>query len=245
MLNIVIPMAGAGLRFRQQGYAPPKPLIEIKGSAMIALVIGNVRPREAHRFFFICRKEHCRDYHIQSLLTRLAPGCEIIVMDTPTEGAACTALLAKKHIDTADELVIVNSDQYIEADINAYLEDARTRKLDGAIMTFSASDPKWSFIRRDSDGLVVEVAEKKPISGEATVGIYYFREGRDFVNGAQAMVLKEARVNNEFYVCPVYNELLQARKKIGAWEIPASQMHGLGTPEDVAAFHNSTAFARL
>ena len=245
MLNIVIPMAGEGIRFRQRGYELPKPLIEIKGSPMIARVVGNIRPRGAHRFVFLCREQHCRDYPVRALLSRLAPDSEIVVLNRPTEGAACTVLLAEALIDNDDELLLANSDQYVEADVDAFLADSRTKGFDGSIMTFFASEPKWSFVRRGPDGLVTEVAEKKPISTEATVGLYHFRRGRDFVRGAKAMIAKGVRVNGEFYVCPVYNEVIQDGRKIGAWEIPSSQMHGLGTPEDLDVFRGSQAFSRL
>ncbi|MFA5842595.1 MAG: glycosyltransferase family 2 protein [Candidatus Gracilibacteria bacterium] len=245
MLNIVVPMAGRGTRFAEKGYTFPKPLIEVKGKPMIQVVIENLRPKTEHRFTFICQKEHYEKYALHELLNLLTPGCNIVTLEEFTQGAACTVLLAKEYINNDDELMLSNSDQYIETDINHFLEDARKAKVDGSIMTFPAMHPKWSFAKTDDQGHVVEVAEKKPISNHATVGVYYYQKGHDFVQGAEDMIRKDIRVNNEFYVCPVYNEMLLKDRKVKIYEIEANQMHGMGTPEDLVEFEKSETFLRF
>ncbi|MFH1470371.1 MAG: glycosyltransferase family 2 protein [Candidatus Micrarchaeota archaeon] len=239
MLNILVPMAGKGSRFAQAGYTFPKPLIEVRGKPMIQVVIEDIRPSSEHRFIFICQKEHVEKYGVKELLQLISPGCIVIAIDKVTEGAACTALLASDHIANEDELLIANSDQYVQMDINSMLEFARKEKLDGAILTFPATHPKWSFVKTDEKGYVVEVAEKKPISNEATVGIYYYKTGNIFVNAAKSMIRKNIRVNNEFYVCPAYNEMILEGLKIKPFRIKAEHMHGLGTPEDLEKFVKS------
>lgn len=237
MLNILIPMAGRGSRFQTAGYAFPKPLIDVRGKTMIEVVIDNLRPQGEHKFIFVCQREHYEKYDLHNILKNATGNkFEVVQIDGVTEGAACTALLAKRFIDNGDELLIANSDQYIDVDINHFLEKGREGAFGGYIMTFHASHPKWSYVRVDSNLHVVEVAEKKVISNHATVGIYYYRSGRDFVNGAQDMIQKNIRYNNEFYVCPVYNELILAHKDIGIYQIAPEHMHGLGTPEDLRAF---------
>lgn len=245
MLNIVIPMAGEGTRFKERGYSFPKPLIEVNNKAMIQVVVENATPRSDHRFTFICRREHFEKYTLKYLLNLIAPRCNMITLDQPTEGAACTVLLASKYFNNEDELLIANSDQYIETSIDKFLEDARKRSLDGSILTFKSSHPKWSFAKLDEENLVMEVAEKKVISSHATVGIYYYRQGGLFFEAASQMMRKNVRVNNEFYVCPVYNEMILAGKRIGIFEIESHQMHGLGTPEDLEKFEKSDAFKKL
>lgn len=236
MLNIVIPMAGRGSRFQEAGYAFPKPLIDIRGKAMIEVVIDNLRPTVPHRFIFICQREHYEKYDLYNILKRATRNqFEVVQISGVTEGAACTVLCAASYIDSDEELVIANSDQYIEGGIDGFLS-AAARGGDGLIMTFPASHPKWSYARVDDHNTVIEVAEKKVISSHATVGIYYYRHGHDFVQGAQEMIKKNIRHNNEFYVCPVYNELLLSGKKISIYEIAADTMHGLGTPEDLTQF---------
>lgn len=233
MLNIVVPMAGRGSRFANAGYQMPKPLIDIHGHPMIEYVTRNIRPDCAHRFIYICQQEHLERYHLAQELERMAPGCAIVTVDHITEGAACTVLLAERYIDNENALMIANSDQFVDMDINQYLE--ALGEYDGLIMTMPASDPKWSFIRFDENGLVSMVREKEVISNEATVGIYNYRHGSEFVTYAHQMINKNIRVNGEFYVAPVYNEMIAAQKRI-AYHNVGPGMYGLGTPEDLQRF---------
>lgn len=233
MLNIVVPMAGRGSRFANAGYVLPKPLIDVHGRPMIEYVTKNIAPECEHKFIYICQEEHLEKYDLEKELRRMAPGCEIVTVDHITEGAACTVLLAEKYIDNEDALMIANSDQYVDTDINAYLGIMGNN--DGLIMTMPADDPKWSFIRYDEKGFVTLVREKKVISDQATVGIYNYKHGKDFVNYAHQMIEKNIRVNNEFYVAPVYNEMIEVGKKLVYCDVGA-KMFGLGVPEDLEKF---------
>lgn len=233
MLNIVIPMAGRGSRFADAGYELPKPLIDAGGKPMIELVTENIRPKCEHRFIYICQEEHLDKYNLAKELERMSPGCKIITIDHITEGAACTVLLAEKYIDNDDEMMIANSDQFVDTDINDYIP--KMGDNDGLIMTMPADHPKWSYIRFDDNGFVTEVREKEVISNEATVGIYNYKHGSDFVKYARQMINKNIQVNNEFYVAPVYNEMIADGKKIVFHNV-GEKMHGLGTPEDLNAF---------
>jgi len=236
-LNIVIPLAGTGIPFQKAGYAFPKPLIEIKGKTMIEVVINNLKPECPHRFILICKKEHYEKYDLYNVIKNATAGqFEIVQIDGSTEGAACTVLTALKYIDNDDDLMIANSDQIVDSNINAFIAAGRENDKDGLIMTFRSTHPKWSYVRTDDNGAVIETAEKKVISDRATVGIYYFKHGSDFVRGAQAMIEKNIRTNNEFYVCPVYNELILADKAVGAYDIDSDNMHSLGTPEALTEF---------
>ncbi len=236
MLNIVIPMAGRGSRFANVGYKLPKPLIEIHGRPMIEYVTKNLTPRMPHRFIYLCLEEHIEKYHLADILERMAPGCVIVPVKSVTEGAACTVLLARQYIDNDDRLMIANSDQYVDIDINQYLK--AQAGWDGFIMTMQADDPKWSFIAFDDLNCVTEVREKEVISNEATVGIYDFRRGHDFVRYAEDMIRKNLRVNGEFYVAPVYNQMIADGGKVGFYNIGTVEngMHGLGTPGDLEKF---------
>jgi NDP-sugar pyrophosphorylase family protein len=239
MLNIVIPMAGAGSRFAKAGFAHPKPLIPVFGKPMIQVVIDNLTPACDHRFIFICQRTHVKEYGLREKLARFAPGAELIEIDGLTEGAACTVLKAGNLIDSRNPLMIANSDQYVDTDINQYLAIESGRHLDGLIMTMKATHPKWSFAATDAAGLVTLVAEKDPISDDATVGIYNFAHGADFVLAANQMIAKGLRVNGEFYVAPVYNEMIGRGAKIGIANIGDDQgngMFGIGTPEDLQLF---------
>jgi NDP-sugar pyrophosphorylase family protein len=238
MLNIVIPMAGLGSRFASAGYTVPKPLIPIRGVPMIRLVISNTAPSIPHRFIFICQRAHANEYGLREKLATWAPGSETIELDGLTEGAACTVLAARHLIDNRDPLMIANSDQYVDISIDPYVDAMNHRQLDGLIMTMQADDPKWSFAAIDGMGNVTRVVEKEAISSHATVGIYNFARGTDFVRAADAMIAADLRVNNEFYVAPVYNQLIAEGARIGVYDIGAdgSGMHGLGIPADLEAF---------
>ena len=161
MINIVIPMAGYGSRFANAGFDVPKPLIPVHQVPMVRLVIENVTPDEPHRFIFICQGKHRDQYELETKLREWAPGCEIIFIKEVTAGAACTVLLAEEFIDDDCELMIVNSDQWVDVDINEYLSRQRKYFLDGLIMTMHASDPKWSYVGFNEAGKVSSVVEKK------------------------------------------------------------------------------------
>jgi HAD superfamily hydrolase (TIGR01509 family) len=231
-LNVLIPMAGAGSRFAQKGYTFPKPLIEVEGKPMIEVVVNNLNI-EAH-YIFLVQKSHYETYNLKYLLNLIAPGCDIVQVDGITEGAACSTLLAKDYINNDNPLVIANSDQYVEWNSNECMYAFSADAIDAGILTFEAHHPKWSYARVGDDGFVSEVAEKKVISDNATVGIYYWKKGSDYVKYAEQMIAKDIRVNNEFYVCPVFNEAIQDSKKVRIKKI--DRMWGIGTPEDLSYF---------
>ena len=231
-LNVLIPMAGAGSRFAQAGYTFPKPLIEVRGKPMIQVVVENLNI-EAN-YIFICQQEHYEKYNLKYLLNLIAPNCKIVLVDGVTEGAACTTLLAKEFIDNDQPLVMANSDQFIEWNSNEVMYAFNADSIDGGILTFNATHPKWSYAKLNEEGFVSEVAEKKVISDLATVGVYYWSKGSDYVKYAEQMIEKNIRVNNEFYVCPVFNQAIEDGKKIRVKTI--DKMWGIGTPEDLNYF---------
>jgi len=231
-LNVLIPMAGAGTRFADAGYIFPKPLIEIDAKPMIQWVVESLNIKA--NYIFIIQKKHQEKYNIKSVLQILKPNCKIIEIDEITEGSACTTLLAKKFINNNNPLILANSDQYIEWNSAKSIYNFVTKKLDGAILTFEAIHPKWSYAKCDENNLVKEVAEKKVISNNATVGVYYWKKGSDYVKYAEQMIDKNIRVNNEFYDCPVFNEALQDKKTVKIEKV--KDMWGLGTPEDLSYF---------
>ena len=231
-MNVLIPMAGAGSRFSKAGYTFPKPLVEVRGKPMIQVIVENLNI-EAN-YIFLVQKEHYEKYNLKYLLNLIAPNCTIVQVDGLTEGAACTTLLAKTFINNDEPLIIANSDQYVEWNSNECMYAFKADSIDGGILSFESTHPKWSYAKLDADGFVSEVAEKKVISNDATVGIYYWTKGSDYVKYAEKMIEKNIRINGEFYVCPVYNEAILDGKKIRVKKI--EKMWGIGTPEDLAYF---------
>ena len=228
-LNILIPMAGAGSRFEKAGYTFPKPLIEVKGKPMIQVVVENLNMKA--NYIYVVQKSHREKYNLDALLSLITPGCKIVETEGMTEGAACTSLLAKEHINWDAPLFFANSDQFVEWDSNEFMYKMNETDADGGIVSFEATHPKWSFAKVDEQGLVTEVAEKKPISNIATVGYYYWKHGSDFVKYAEQMIDKNDRVNGEFYVCPTFNHAIADGKQIRTFN--AEEMWGLGTPTDL------------
>ena len=228
-MNVLIPMAGAGSRFEKAGFTFPKPLIEVNNNPMIQVVVENINIDA--NFIYVVQKSHREKYNLDTLLNLITPNCKVVEVDGVTEGAACTALLAKEFINNDDPLFFANSDQFIEWNSNDFFYKMQETDVDGGIVTFEATHPKWSFAKVDENGFVVEVAEKNPISNIATVGFYYWKIGSDFVKYAEQMIKEDIRVNNEFYVCPVFNQAIKDYKKISVFNI--EKMWGLGTPEDL------------
>ncbi len=236
MLNIVIPMAGDGRRFAEAGFAMPKPLVPVHGMPMIELVVRNLAPRQPHRIVFICKQNHLREHGLAAVLAGIAPGSVVRSLAETSQGAACTVLQAADLIDSADPLLIANCDQFVACDMSAFVE--RLARYDGLIMTMRAQDPKWSFAACGPQGLVTRVAEKEVISDTATVGVYGFTRGNAFCAAARRMIAAERRVRGEFYLAPVYNEMIAAGARVGTWSVGSvgAGMDGLGTPEDLARF---------
>jgi HAD superfamily hydrolase (TIGR01509 family) len=233
-MNVLIPMAGAGKRFEEMGYSFPKPLVDVDGKPMIQVVVDSLNIDA--KYIYVVQKEHYEKYNLKHLLNLISPNCEIIQIDEITEGAACTTLLAEKYINNDEPLLMANSDQYLDWNSNEFMYSMIADDIDGGILTFTATHPKWSFAKLEDSGFVERVAEKDPISNIATVGVYFWTMGSDYVKYCKQMIKKDIRTNNEFYVCPVYNQGIEDGKKIKTYHIDRKQMWGLGTPEDLKRF---------
>ncbi|MGY6548754.1 MAG: glycosyltransferase family 2 protein [Roseinatronobacter sp.] len=239
MINVVIPMAGGDQMFREADYPFAKPIIEIAGRPLIEHAFDGLRAIPDARFIFIIRKEDDLRFHLRDVLQLMAPGCVVIHAEGETAGAACTALLAIDYLLNDAELLIANADQVLRADLAGVLDDFRARALDAGTIIFDSVHPRWSFVKTDADGQVIEAAEKRPISRNATAGVYYFRRSADFVAAAQASIRKGASVNGRYFVCPTFNELVLNQKRIGVWPIAREDYISLATPQAVEDFDQS------
>ena len=239
-IQIVIPMAGEGSRFQKAGYTVPKPFIDVRGKYMIQWVIDNVKSTKYNlEFIFLCREKHLEN-NSMSFLDKMGASYKIVPVKTLTEGAACTVLLAKNVLNPELPIVIVNSDQYLEWDADSFYTSLLNPTYDGVISTFYSPDPsdiKWSFVELDENTRITKVAEKIWLGPNATTGIYGWKRASDFILYTEQMIQKNIRVNNEFYVCPVYNEAIQDSKKIRLVE--CKKLWGLGVPNDLDNFLNN------
>lgn len=231
MLTIVLPCAGLGSRFKQLGYTDPKPLIKVQGTPMFLKVIDNLGLiGDEVQYVLICQenvKEKIQQYLIGSKLN-----IKILTVSETTQGACCTVLLAKEYIKK-NELIVANCDQLVLD--RWFLKDGlhyfNQQQVDGGIWCFLNNHPKYSYVRLNQENYISEVKEKEAISNIATTGIYYWRNGDQFITSAEDMINKNIRTNNEFYLAPSYNQLLENGAKILPYMV--NQMYGIGTPEDL------------
>ncbi len=239
-LNVLVLMAGPGGSFEREGYAFPKNLFEIMGKPLIEHVLQSLKPLKAYNPHLVCavKKEENERFYTSSVIQLIQPDA-LAYEVTETAGAACTALLGVEYINNDDPLVIVNGDQVLQADLKAAIDSFRKQDLDGGIIVFEGVHPRWSFVKCGADGLVVEAAEKRPISQLATAGFYYFKQGKDFVASAMSMISKDAHVSELFYICPSYNEMILQQKRIGIYKVEKSEYFPLTSPKEVKEYESA------
>jgi NDP-sugar pyrophosphorylase family protein len=238
-MNIVIPMAGLGSRFSVAGYVKPKPFIDVQGVPMIIRVLENIKTRNC-KFILVANNLHLQN---ESEIIKRIKGeysADVIGINGLTEGTACTILHARALINNESPLLIANSDQLVDIDINNFIDDCTQNNCDGSILVFNeeSRNPKWSYAKLDKNQKVVLVREKEAISTLATVGIYYYSQGNYFVNGAIDMIANKDKTNSEYYTCPTYNYMIREGLKVKVYRIPKLSMHALGTPEDLNIYLN-------
>ena len=239
MLTLLVLFSGSSAAFKEAGHAYPKNLVEIAGKPLIQHVLDHLRPLSARDARLVCllRKDETSRHHTGAVIRLLEPAAKVLEIAGETSGAACSALHAVDLIDPAQPLVIVNGDQLLPgADLAAVIDGFAGRGLDGGIVVFEDIHPRWSFVKCDDKGLVIEAAEKRPISNLATAGFYYFARGSDFVLAASEMLKKDAHLEGRFFICPAYNELILRGRAIGIHRIPRSAYRSLAGPADVAAY---------
>jgi dTDP-glucose pyrophosphorylase len=199
---------------------------------MIQVVVDNLGADS--KFIFIIQKTHIEDYGLDSFLKKISPNCTVIEIDHLTEGPACTTLLAEKHINNNEGLLIANSDQFLEWDRESFFKSCNSSSADGSILTFKSTDPNCSYVKLGQNGCIAECREKERISNIGTVGIYFWKRGSNYVRFAKQMINKNIRTNNEFYICPVYNEAISNGLCIR--NFPTDDVWQIGTPSDLDCF---------
>lgn len=231
-MNILIPMAGAGVRLAGLSQGRPKPLVDIGGKPMIQVVVESLAVKGKH--IFVVRDDHDDQFCYRDILARFVDDFEIVRVSGVTEGAACTALFAERLIDNDDPLLISVCD--VRNDLGARPDGSLPEASawdDGMVFCFESDDPCYSFVG-ESAGYVTRVAEKRVISKKATVGVYYWQHGSYFLRCCRKMIDKGKRVGGEFYLAPVYNEAIDEGGRIRA--VMVRQMDDLGTEEKIMEF---------
>lgn len=240
-MNVVIPMAGSDESFRKHGFPYAKPVIEIRGKPLVEHVFNCLSGIPNARFVFVVRKDDALRFHLRDVLRLLDPNAAVVLADGATAGSACTALLAVDFIAKDEELLIANGDQVLNFDVNCAIESLRERELDAGTVVFDSVHPRWSYVKINEEGLVIEAAEKRPVSRNATAGLYYFKQGQLFVSAAFNMIRKGASLNGTYFVCPAFNELVLAGKRIGVVPIERDQYISLATPQAIEEYEKLLA----
>ncbi len=236
-MNILIPLAGTARRFKKLGYTFPKPLIQILDKPMIQWVIENLSALDS-RFIFIVSSADNDEFKLDKVLRRLIPAAKVVVQNRPVKGATCSSLLAIEYINNDEELVIAAGDQFIEHDVVEILENFRGSGAAAGTITFESIHPQFSFVNADADGWINEVAEKNPISNLANVGIFWYEKGSDFVEAAKMQIRKGDSLDDQFYLAPVFNQLLLMDKQVKNYSIDRNHFYSFGTPEKVAEYNS-------
>ena len=230
MCTILFPMAGQGIRFKNAGFVEPKPMIKVGDKLMIEWALDSIKSLSTkHKLVFIALEKDL-DFGLSRILENLG---EIVRLTSVTNGAVSSTLLASKYINNRLPLLILNCDQYINWDINDFINESIN--YDASVVVFESQNPHHSFIESNGD-LVTRVEEKIAISNLACGGMYYYKYGIDYVEAAQSMISKGITTNGEYYISPVFNELIAAGKKITYFTLPKERIHMLGTPEEVSLF---------
>ena len=238
-MKVLVLMSGSSKAFNEAGYGYPKNLSEIAGKPLVQHVMESLDGLAADGAHFICviRRDENRAHHTGKVLQLMNPATTLVEIPAETGGAACSALLAADHINGREPLLIINGDQIItDTNFAAIIRRFRNEGWDAGAVVFEDVHPRWSFVKCDEAGLVVEAAEKRPISKFATAGFYYFARGSDFVSAAKRMILKDGHINGAFYICPTLNELILGQARIGVHLIPRSNYWSLATPSDAQAY---------
>tara|TARA_B100000212_G_C27375055_1_gene534325 strand:+ start:1117 stop:1842 length:726 start_codon:yes stop_codon:yes gene_type:complete len=235
-MNILLPMVGHSEYFSKDIFPFPYPTIEIQNKTIIELVIRNLRSISSEpKFIFLIRDSDASAHHLDRILNLATnTNAEIISLSNITKGALCTSLMAIEHIDNEEPLIIANSDQLFEIELNQYVKQFENSTA--GVLTFNSVHPRWSYVKVDKNNMVIESAEKKPISRSAIAGFFYFKKGSIFVKYAKEVIKKDIQINNKFYISSVLNEIILDAGFVSSINIPNSKYHSLYTPQKIREY---------
>jgi NDP-sugar pyrophosphorylase family protein len=232
-----MPMGGLGRRFRDAGVDTPKPLIPVLGVPMFKRALASFDTYEGEkRLIVVVREDSDRDFELAGLVKQAQPSANVVMLDHDTRGAVETCLAAEAALDPDLPLVIMDCDiafsspAYFEAIDKAVAGGG----VDGLLLTFSSSDPRYSFAELDGTGRVIRTAEKEPISSNALMGAYFFTRAETFLGGAKTLMHKQiSEQMKEYYVSLVFNELIASGLAVRS---ASGELSSFGTPEELARF---------
>jgi dTDP-glucose pyrophosphorylase len=240
-MNLVIPIGSNSKFFNLEEYGYPKSLIEIVGKPMIEHVIKNITCGNSFKkIIFIVKQDECDRFHLDNILNLLSPVTpQIIRLQSDTQGALCSVLLTIDHINNNEPLLISNADQIFDGGITDYIKSFTASGLDAACLTFRSIHPRWSYVRTNDSGLVIETAEKRPISKHAIAGVYFYKKGSDFIQNSMASIKNGSTLEGKYFISPVFNEYILLGKTVGHYTIPNEKYHTFYSPQKIEEYESS------
>ena len=233
-MNIIIPIAGADKTSGETEYI--KSLQEIERKTVLQYVFESLQSVVAEHYIVVLRKADADRYHLDNIARLLRSGTEILIAENETMGAACTCMLAVDKIEMDEPLLITGSDQILLEPPEHILADFQRRNLDGGVAIFDDVHPRWSYVKLDMNDHVIEAAEKRPISRNAVAGFYYYKKARFFFEAAMEMIRKNASVNEQFFICPAFNEMILKQQTIGVYRILKEQYYNFSHTSGMKAY---------
>lgn len=242
-INVLILAAGHSTLEGEPGHGPAYPvcLTEKDGVTLLERIVSNASSLENANFTFAMLDEEVRKYHLDSVIQRLRPGAQLVRVARNTRGSACTGLLAASGMDADAELLVISANELVDVNLGDIAARFRNRDLDGGTLVFRSIHPRYSFVKLGPDGLVIQSAQQKPISDQATTGIFWFRRTGDFVEATKSMIRKDAHTGGAFFVCPAFNEMLLKQARIGVESVELSHYHPVKTERQLAQFESAPA----
>ena len=233
-MNIIIPIAGANKSSSETEYI--KTLQEIERKTVLQYVFESLQTVSAEHFVIVIKREDVTKYHLDDIARLLRPGTEVVVAQGQTRGAACTCMLAVDKLNMDEPLLITGSDQILLEPIDRIIDDFVRHDYDGGVAIFDDVHPRWSYVKLNEEGHVIEAAEKRPISRNAVAGLYYYKKAQYFFDAAKKMILKNASVNEQFFICPAFNEMILQQQIIGTYQIKKDQYFSFSHQSGVDAY---------
>lgn len=234
-MNVLILAAGAP-SFQVGGENYPLYLTEIDGSLLLQKIVSQCRGIHRAQFTFVFNREEISKYHLNDICSLIDDRAKVVTIEGVSQGAACTALYSAIDFDESESLLVMNANQLVDVDLGNEIDLFESNNIDAAVFVFESAHPRYSYVRINSEKLVIEAAEKRPISRLATTGVFWFKRSGDFVYAVQQMIRKNAAVDGNFYVAPALNELVLLGKKIAIKEIEKSAYHPMKSEKQLSDF---------
>jgi bifunctional N-acetylglucosamine-1-phosphate-uridyltransferase/glucosamine-1-phosphate-acetyltransferase GlmU-like protein len=218
-LNILILAAGRSKNDDSE-YDFPQCLVELDGTLLIERILETTKNIDGAHYFCAILEEDARRFRLDTVFQQLITSVSIIKVPQGTKGSACTALLAAVQMQNSLPLLILSSNELVKLDQKDVIEDFVHRELDAGTLTFRAVHPRYSYVRTNSQGYIEEASQHRPISQQATAGVFWYARTFDFVEAAKNLIRKDASDNGSFYIAPTFNELILNQLKVGNYPIP-------------------------